>query len=247
MGTPTHSNMTTKTAYVPVEALPLVQEIQAHWPQVQEATKKLLQWYGTNPKFRKIIEGGRNEANKNKHSYYGQIVNIGLLLDPVVLDARERVLSFGENDVNMDAKMALIASRLDQAMWIREWVNRWRHQLVHVSMFVLHPGAEITEHYGVNDSFVRIHLGIMCPEGAKFYTEYDEPRQWTPNGVFGFLDYEVKHSVKYEPCGTDDPRVVLCFDVKRDVYERYYPGVLAPLVAELTVTTTRGIGDAVRN
>jgi hypothetical protein len=133
--------MTTKTAYVPVEALPLVQEIQAHWPQVQEATKKLLQWYGTNPKFRKIIEGGRNEANKNKHSYYGQIVNIGLLLDPVVLDARERVLSFGENDVNMDAKMALIASRLDQAMWIREWVNKWRHQLVHVSMFVLHPGA----------------------------------------------------------------------------------------------------------
>ena len=184
--------------------------------------------------------------NKDKHSYYGQIVNVGLLLDPVVLDARERVLSFGENDEHMDSKMALIASRLDNALWLREWVNKWRHQLVHVSLFVMHPGAEITAHYGVNDSFVRVHLGVVCPEGAKFYTEFDEPRQWTPNGVFGFLDYEVRHSVKYEPCGVDDPRVVLCFDVKRDVYEKTYPGVLEPLVTELKAGSTRGAGDAIR-
>jgi aspartyl/asparaginyl beta-hydroxylase (cupin superfamily) len=236
-----------KTAFVPVSELPIVKELQQHWPEVQVAAKKLLAWYGTNPKFRKIIEGGRNEENKDKHSYYGQIINIGLLLDPIVLDARERVLSFGENDENLASKMALIASRLEQALWLREWVERWKHQLVHVSLFVMYPGAEITAHYGVNNSFVRCHLGIMCPQGAKFYTEYDEPRTWSPNEVFGFLDYEVRHSVKYEPCGVDDPRVVLCFDVKREVYEQYYKGILDPLVTELSVSTTRGANDAINN
>lgn len=218
-----------KSAYVPVAELPCVQELIANFETIKTEVDHLMALYGTNPKFRKVVEGGRNLAHKGEYSYHGQIVNVGLMLDPIVLDARERVLSFGENDVNKDAKMRLIASRLNQTTWIKEWVNKYLAQLCHVSLFVMHPGSEIIPHYGVSDAFVRVHLGIQCPPAAKFYTEIDEPRCWEVGKAFGFLDYEVRHWVKYP--GEDNsvyaPRIVLCADVRREAYEQVYPGLLA--------------------
>lgn len=223
----------TKTAYVPVELLPIIQELQDNFEIVEKEVHELNQRYGSNDKFKKVVLGGRNLDQKGKDSYYGKIINIGLLLDPIVLDATERVISFGENDVHKDYKLALIKSRRESTTWLNQWITRNESDLAHISLFIMYPGAKITPHYGVNDSFVRVHLGIQTPPEVMFFTEYDEPRKWERNKTFGFLDYEVKHWVEFAPAEHNNPRIILDVDVRRSYYEKYYPGLLESALGEL--------------
>ena len=223
-----------KTAYVPVENLPLIQELHDNFETIEQEIFSLYERFGKHPKFRKTILGvGRNEPNKGKQSYYGTVKNIGLLLDDVVLDPQERVLAYGKDDANREQKQAMIKSRRETTKWINQWILRNIDNLCHVSLFIMHPGSAITPHYGVSDAMVRVHLGILCPPEVKFYTDFDEPRQWRRNETFGFLDYEVNHWVKFDQTDNQTPRIVFCADVVRPYYEKYYPGVVAALKVEL--------------
>lgn len=223
----------TKTAYLPLEELPIVQELRANFDKVHSDTMGLLDRYGHNNKFLKTIVGGRNESEKGRRSYYGVVKNVGLLLDPVVLDKVEYKLAFGTTKEEYDQKQALIKERRDSAPWIGPWIERNMDKLVHVSLFILSPGASITRHYGVTDQIVRCHLGVQPNPAALFHTEWDPPRTWEENGVFAFLDYYAPHWVTFENATEEQPRVVFNFDVKPDYYEKFYPGVLAKAIASV--------------
>ena len=191
--------------------------------------------YGDNNKFVKTILGGRNESEKGRRSYYGKVCNVGLMLDPVVLDPVEKILAFGKTEKEQLERTALINERLASTKWLRSFVEKHRENLAHVSLFVLHPGASITRHYGVTDAIIRCHIGVVPNPSALFYTAFDAPVTWERNRSFGFLDYHTPHWVTFNAGQAQNERIVLCVDVRTEYYEQYYPGHISSMIKELEV------------
>jgi beta-hydroxylase len=74
------------------------------------------------------------------------------------------------------------------------------------------PGAEITPHVGYTDDVLRMHLGLIVPQGDCALIVGGQTRAWKKGGIM-FFDDRVEHSAHNL---TDSPRLILLLDIARD-------------------------------
>ena len=212
-----------RTAYVPVGDLPLVNDLMSNWNVFEAECSALLRAHPHNTKPLVDLQG-RNKTPELKPSYVGKVQAVAIKIEPIVLDKVEYKLVFGTTEKQLKAKQELIASRTASLPFLRNWLVSHEKPVLHAGLFIIYPGAVINPHFGVHESYIRVHICLEANELALFSTEFDPPRTWAKKDVFGFLDYDVKHWVTFDAPESSQRRVVFYIDIHGDYYSAYYPG-----------------------
>ena len=83
--------------------------------------------------------------------------------------------------------------------------------IVNCGYSLLLPGTEIIPHEGYTSDVVRMHLGLVVPEGDCALVVGGERRQWAQGKIL-FFDDTVEHSAHNR---ADSERIVLLLDLDR--------------------------------
>lgn len=111
--------------------------------------------------------------------------------------------------------------------WIKSpWadlVDKFDDQLEQMFFNIAYPGAKITPHLGIANSYFRVHICLQNNSGFVFDIA-GEKKRWSEGveGSFAFDDGNLRHGVYYDDRGETQPRIVAILDVKKSYYPEMF-------------------------
>lgn len=111
--------------------------------------------------------------------------------------------------------------------WIKspwaDFIDKFDDQLEQMFFNIAYPGAKITPHKGIANSYFRVHICLQNNRGFVFDIA-GEKKYWEegPEGHFAFDDGNLRHGVDYADAGDTVPRVVAIIDVKKSAYPEMF-------------------------
>lgn len=167
--------------------------------------------------------------------YKGEIKSAAMKLANIALDDDERrYIGWHPNDshrytyrkanITTDPETGYRTYNYTGTNWIKspwaDFVDTFDEQLEQMFFNIAYPGAQITPHLGITNSYFRVHVCLQNNSGFVFDIA-GEKKQWA-EGIennFAFDDGNLRHGVEYIDRGETQPRIVAIFDVKK----KYYP------------------------
>lgn len=92
-------------------------------------------------------------------------------------------------------------------------IVRWHSDIIlNAGYSLMEPGARIKPHTGYTKDVLRLHIGLVCPEGDCQIRIGDAHYKWTVYGAMLFDD-----TIEHEAWNnTDEDRIILLLDLKKD-------------------------------
>lgn len=172
--------------------------------------------------------------------YRGKIMSAALKLSAISLDSDEKkFIGWNPQDsyrytyrnaiVDTMPETGIRTYTYGQGNWLKspwcEFVDTFDEQLEQMFFNIAYPGAEITPHIGISNSYFRVHVCLQNNPGFVFDIS-GEREYWEegPENAFAFDDGNLRHGVFYEERGVTQPRIVAIFDVKKKYYKEMFGG-----------------------
>lgn len=152
--------------------------------------------------------------------YKGKILSAGLKNANIALDDDERrIMKWGNEEYR---KNYLRCKPPVTGPWV-DFVEKFDDQLVQMFFNIAYPGASITPHLGITNSYFRVHICLQTNSGFVFDIA-GEKKRWHEGveNAFAFDDGNLRHGVQYEDKGETQPRVVAILDVKKEFYPEMF-------------------------
>lgn len=167
--------------------------------------------------------------------YNGKILSGALKLSTIALDDEERKFigwahdekyryNYRAADIKVDPETGVRTRTYKGGNWLKspwaEFVDIFDQQLEQMFFNIAYPGATITPHLGISNSYFRVHICLQNNDGFVFDIA-GERKRWAegPENNFAFDDGNLRHGVHWEDVGNINPRIVAILDVKK----KYYP------------------------
>jgi len=153
--------------------------------------------------------------------YRGRILSAGLKNANKALDDDERrimkwdpAIEYRRNWLRCDPPLT--------GPWV-DFINKYDDHLEQMFFNIAYPGASITPHLGITNSYFRVHICLQTNSGFVFDIA-GEKKRWFEgvDGAFAFDDGNLRHGVSYEDTGQSQPRVVAILDVKKEYYPEMF-------------------------
>jgi len=149
--------------------------------------------------------------------YKGKILSSALKLSTIALDDDERkIMNWGQEE-----KYRYLWTRVSPNLsgpWV-DFVKKYDNQLEQMFFNIAFPGATITPHKGITNSYFRVHICLQENQGFVFDIE-GEKKHWFEGveNAFAFDDANLRHGVHYKTNLENKPRIVAILDVKKEFY-----------------------------
>jgi hypothetical protein len=146
--------------------------------------------------------------------YHGRFDGFSMFLRSSLLDANEK-LTIGWRD---DERVRWNPSHWQDTMPFMTKYTEKMHDLIgSITFNTSYPGSLLNHHWGLDQSYLRLHLCLDEADGCVFDIE-GWKHQWRDGDLFGFDDANVLHGTSHS--GTK-PRTVLIIDVWKSVIRKY--------------------------
>lgn len=199
-------------SYIDVSKLEMVQEITQSLAQYKAEFLNLPDFKNTTIYVKKF----QSVTPQGLQVYSGKVNTYMLKLDETLLDAREKVLFSHDREANFERQH----QRRELCPLHKNFLTN-NPSVRQMFYNILHPGAKINPHYGVNGLAVnkvpdhfRIHITVEPGDDSYFYIDNLNPLKYRENLCFGFKDGLVNHWA--ENRGTQI-RNVLILDVDKSI------------------------------
>jgi hypothetical protein len=152
--------------------------------------------------------------------YKGKILSAGLKNAKFSLDADEqRIMKWNEE---VYRRNWLRCRPQVTGPWV-DLITKFDDEIDQMFFNIAYPGASITRHKGVANSYFRVHVCLQTNSGFIFEIA-GEQKPWLEGAenAFAFDDGNLRHGVLYEDRGETQPRVVAILDIKKSCYPELF-------------------------
>lgn len=162
----------------------------------------------------------KQKSSNGKILYDGQFKLVFTRVAPESCSVPEYKAAFGDKLGNVTSESIQKANeryqlRRSMTPILESCLSSFVDDIGTVGFNLIYPGATLNKHYGMSNNYIRIHMGLDCDPGAKFYVENLPPRVWEPGKLFAFSDGDAFHGTVHEG---ENPRSILLIDLHKRAF-----------------------------
>lgn len=200
--------------YIDVSNFPLTKSLIENFDNIRTEFYTLSKKQLTSKPNNVIIEK-KQRSSQGKILYNGTVQSVFTRVVRESCSEPELLAVFGSTKESNIAAQLRFKERQQITKTLENCLKPYIDFIGSVGFNVIYPPGTINLHYGMCDTYIRIHMGLDCDPGAKFFIEDLPPRAWESGKVFAFSDGDAYHGTEH--IGVN-PRTILLLDIKKTAF-----------------------------
>ena len=162
-----------------------------------------------------VIVSTNQKPARGKILYSGSVQSVFTRVVKESCSEPELLAAFGSTLESRVAAQLRFKERQQITKTLEKCIEPYIDFIGSVGFNVIHPPGKINMHYGMCDTYIRIHMGLDCDPGARFIIENLPHRAWEEKKVFAFSDGDAFHGTEHTGV---NPRTILLLDIKKTAF-----------------------------
>lgn len=208
--------------YIYFDPNPLTSFLEKNWKTIRSEFYSLLESVDVLDSENNIEPNQKNLSAQKPNALEGtpEVLYLGSMKAVSVFFRDTLIDKFEKETLNWKPHEKLrIHPYLDRMSFLRSFIYQHKEIIGSCTFNVSHPDTELRHHFGLDPSYLRLHLCLLEDDRCVFDIE-NHKHVWKEGELFGFDDCNVLHGTRHYPDG-QGPRIIMLLDVKKDYLKPY--------------------------